>query len=198
MCEVFGDLLQTIHLQQNYAAVDSENDSNGPRSVLWNFEHNNLSSRSCYLYNCPELQMCGVFCNECVLSIILDSNVMREISVNTSEDSIIGLALIEAYPQEVNLVKTNDSSSDCDIFVSSLQEDAGFPVVAVQTISNVSEHDEGIDAASFDEEQRSFPSLRTFWQFAEHDKKDFSVDNGLLYRCLTLWVQKLKQLCLPD
>ena len=134
--------------------------------------------------------------DESVLSLVPDSNDTREISVNTSEDSIIGLALIEAYHQEV--VETNESCGDCDIFVSSLQEDADFPVVAVQTISNVSEQDEGVDAASFAEEHRSCLSLRPFWQFAEHGKKGFFVDNGLLYHRETLWSQKLKQLCLPD
>ena len=90
------------------------------------------------------------------------------------------------------MVETNESSRDSDIFLSSLQEDAGFPVVAVQTISNISEQDEGVD------EQRSCPSLRPFWQFAEQDKKGFFVDNGLLYHLETLWGQKLKHLGLPD
>ena len=134
--------------------------------------------------------------DESVLSLVPNSNDTKEISVNTSEDSIIGLDLIEAYPQEV--VETNESCGDSDIFASSLQEDAGFPVVAVQTISNVSEQDEGVDAASFAEEQRSCLSLKPFWQFAEHGKKGFFVDNGLLYHRETLWSQKLKQLCLPD
>ena len=65
------------------------------------------------------------------LSLVPDSSCEREISVNTSEDSIIDLALIETYPQEVDVVETNESSRDSDIFASCLQEDAGFPVVAV-------------------------------------------------------------------
>ena len=134
--------------------------------------------------------------DESVLSLVPNSNDTREISVDTSEDSIIGLALIEAYHQEV--VETNESCGDSDIFVSSLQEDADFPVVAVQTISNVSEKNEGVDAASFAEEQRSCLSLKPFWQFAERDKKGFFVDNGLLYHRETLWGHQLKQLCLTD
>ena len=55
-----------------------------------------------------------------------------------------------------------------------------------------------MDAVSSAEEQRSRPSLRSFWQFAEKDKKGFFVDNGLLYHRETLWGQILKQLCLPD
>ena len=96
------------------------------------------------------------------------------------------------------MVETKESSRGSDIFASCLQEDAGFPVVAVRTISNVSENDEGVVAASFAEEQRSCPSLRSLWQFAERDTKGFFVDNGLLYHREALWDQKLKQLCLPD
>ena len=145
-----------------------------------------------------EANVVGDRVDESGLPLVPDSSDKREISVNTSEDSIIGLALIETYPQEVNVVETNESSRDIDIFVPSLQEDAGFPVVAVRTISNVSEKDEGVVAASFAEEQRSCPSLRPFWQFAEPDKKGFFVCNGLLYHREALWDQKLKQMCLPD
>ena len=145
-----------------------------------------------------EANVVGDRVDESGLSLVPDSSDEREISVNTSEDSIIDLALIETYPQEVNVVETKESSRDSDIFASCLQEDAGFPVVAVQTILNISEKDEGVDAVPFAEEQRSCPSLRPFWQFAEHDTKGFFVDNGLLYHREALWDQKLKQLCLPN
>ena len=145
-----------------------------------------------------EANVVGDRVDESGLSLVPDSSDEREISVNTSEDSIIDLALIETYPQEVNVVETKESSRDSDIFASCVQEDAGFPVVAVQTISNVSEKDEGVDAVPFAEEQLSCPSLRSFWQFAERDTMGFFVENGLLYHRETLWGQKLKQLCLPD
>ena len=136
-----------------------------------------------------ETNAVGDHVDESELSLMPDLNDTREMLVNTSEDSIIGLALIETYPQEVNMVETNESSRDSDIFVSSLQEDAGFPVVAVQTISEVSEQHEGVNAASFAEEQQSCPSLRPFRQFAEQDKKGFFIGNGLLYHRETCGVR---------
>ena len=146
-----------------------------------------------------EANAIGDLVDESGLSLVPDSSDEREISVNTSEDSIIDLALIETYPQEVNVVETKESSRDSDIFASCVQEDAGFPVVAVQTISNVSEKDEGVDAVPFAEEQRSCPSLRPFWQFAERDTMGFFGCIGLLYHHReALWDQKSKQMCLPD
>ena len=113
-------------------------------------------------------------------------------SVITSEDDIIGIALIEAYPQKVNVDEISESSRNSDVVVSSLQEGASFPAIAVQTISNVSEQDEGVI------EQRSCLSLKSFWQLAKQDKKGFFVDRELLYHRETLWGQRFKQLCLPD
>ena len=99
--------------------------------------------------------------DQVALSLTPDSDDTRKLSVNTSEDDITGIALIEAYPQEVNVVETSESSSDSDVVVPCLQEDSSFPAVAVQTMSNVSEQDEGVDAASFAEEQHV--SLKPHW-----------------------------------
>ena len=74
------------------------------------------------------------------LPLTPDSDDMK-LSVTSSEDVIIGIALIEAYPHEVNVDETSESSRNIYVVVSCLQEDASFPAVFVQTISNhVSEH----------------------------------------------------------
>ena len=93
--------------------------------------------------------------DESRLPLTPDSGDTRELSITTSEDDIIGIALIEAYSQEVNIDETSESYRNGDVFVSWLQEDASFPTITIQT--QFSEHGEGVDAASFAEEQRSCP-----------------------------------------
>ena len=57
--------------------------------------------------------------DESRLPLTLDSDDMREVSVNTSDD-IIGIALIEAYPQEVNVVENFAKLANFVVTVTSL------------------------------------------------------------------------------
>ena len=110
------------------------------------------------------------------------SNVSQTAAVNYS------------YSDQSVLVCSNEIDDNGKDQLSELSPD----FLDVEQISKTHNNERVADTETLAAEQKSCPSLQSYWEMAEQNKGNFFVDSGLLYHRETIMGHKVNQLCLPE